>query len=237
MRDLEAHPFAQELPLIEGHEYEALVASIRQDGLINPIVLCEGKILDGRNRHRACLEAGVKPVFEIFEGGRDEQIAYVMAANLHRRHLTDQQRALIAARLSALQQVPISAAAQAMHVGERTAQKAAVVIRHGDENVVELVRRNEVSVDRAHKVVTGQLPKEDLMRDGRRGPGRPTGNHHVNALRRVLADVEPLYDYGDRIANHWPGDPDLNRNLARAAAFLSSLLQRTRESDHADAVA
>lgn len=236
--DLEAHPLAQELPLIAGEEFDALVASIAKDGLINPIVLCEGKILDGRNRYRACKQAGVEPTFEMFDGGREEQVAFVMAANLHRRHLADHERALIAARLAELQNIPINEAARLMDVGERTAQKASVVSRYGNSNVVEMVRTGEVSIHKAHQVVTGKLGEADLGSDGRRRKaGRPHGDHHVNVMRRVLADLEPLYDYGDKIANHWPGDPALNAQLGRASKFLASLLKRTRESDHADAVA
>ena len=71
-----------------------MVQDIREHGLLQPIVLCGGKILDGRNRYRACRHACVEPRFEEWSG--ESPTAYVLSLNLHRRHLTDDQRAAIA---------------------------------------------------------------------------------------------------------------------------------------------
>jgi hypothetical protein len=92
----EFHPAAALFPLmdVDGADFGELVEDIRAHGLLQPIVRFEGKILDGRNRLRACRHASVEPRFEGWSG--ESPTAYVLSLNLHRRHLTDGQRAAIA---------------------------------------------------------------------------------------------------------------------------------------------
>ena len=97
-----AHEIAEAFPLIEGERFAELVTSIRQFGLQNEIILFEGRILDGRNRYRACLEAGIEPEFVEFSGTREEALEHVRIHNLHRRDLSISQRAMAAARLMEL---------------------------------------------------------------------------------------------------------------------------------------
>src|SRR5262249_31341714 len=54
---LEPHPLAAPFPLIEGEEFAELVEDLRKNGLLNPVVVYQDKILDGRNRERGCVEA------------------------------------------------------------------------------------------------------------------------------------------------------------------------------------
>jgi ParB-like chromosome segregation protein Spo0J len=106
---LEFHPLADLFPLMEGEEFDSFVASIKQDGQNEPIVLFDGKILDGRNRYRACTALGAEPVTVEFEelvsAGKikiNNPVRYVMSMNIHRRHLNASQRALIAAEIANL---------------------------------------------------------------------------------------------------------------------------------------
>jgi len=93
---LEPHPLADLLPRMGKREFTDHRESIDLDGLQNPIVLYQGKILDGRNRYRACREARVPIVAFEFVGSEQQALTYVLASNQHRRHLTASQRAVVA---------------------------------------------------------------------------------------------------------------------------------------------
>lgn len=88
------HEYADLFPLLNSEEIGELAADILRNGLREPIVLYEGKILDGRNRYLACREAGVEPRFEPYTG--DDPLGFVRSMNEYRRHLTSSQRAAVA---------------------------------------------------------------------------------------------------------------------------------------------
>lgn len=89
----EFHEIAAIFQLLEGRDFDDLVADVRQQGLVQPVILYEGKILDGRNRYRACGAAGVEPRFTEFTGTPEEAIARVWSLNYNRRQLSSSQRA------------------------------------------------------------------------------------------------------------------------------------------------
>jgi ParB-like chromosome segregation protein Spo0J len=92
--DYPIHPAAELFPLMTGREQIDLACDIGEHGLREPIVLLDGKILDGRNRLKACKLALVEPRFvEVTSadlGGSASD--YVVSKNLHRRHLNAKQK-------------------------------------------------------------------------------------------------------------------------------------------------
>lgn len=95
---LEAHPYAEILPPMAEAEYQALKSDIASNGLREPIILFEGKILDGRHRHRACQELQIRPQFMNLSG--NDPLAYIYSKALH-RNMTDTQKACAAVRIEA----------------------------------------------------------------------------------------------------------------------------------------
>jgi ParB-like chromosome segregation protein Spo0J len=89
------HPACLLFPKLTGPALDELAADIKDQGLIEPIVLLDGQVLDGKNRLAACQIAGVNPRFVKWDG-LGSPIEWVISTNLIRRHLTPSQRAAIA---------------------------------------------------------------------------------------------------------------------------------------------
>jgi N6-adenosine-specific RNA methylase IME4 len=168
---LPGHPLAELFPPLEEHEFRDLVNDIKAHGLRSPMVTLDGAILDGRNRYRACIEADVEPVGQEYSGS--DPIAFVMSANLFRRHLNESQRAMIAAGLADMAQgtrtdlrpsanlhkVSQSKAARLAKVSRRSVARAATVRRRGIPELRESVERGETAVSWGAKLAA--LPPDE----------------------------------------------------------------------------
>jgi ParB-like chromosome segregation protein Spo0J len=155
------HPLAEIFPPMSDEAFAALVADIRKNGLREPIVLHEGKVLDGRNRYRACVELGIEHITKPWDQ-RGDALSYVLSTNLHRRHLCESQRALVAARIENFRhggdrrsedqeanrplQITREKAAELLNVGERSVQRAAIVHDRGVPELQKAVETGAVSV-------------------------------------------------------------------------------------------
>jgi ParB-like chromosome segregation protein Spo0J len=97
-RPTEVHPLAALFPMMTDDELADLAADIETHGLLHNIVIDDvGKLLDGRNRLRACEIANVEPMFEQLNGV--DAAAYIVSANLARRNLTKGQQAMALAMI------------------------------------------------------------------------------------------------------------------------------------------
>ena len=95
------HPLADWFPVMEEAELKALAEDIRAIGQTDPIVTHKGKIVDGRNRHAACIMAGVAPRFEEWQGV-GSLVRFVWSRNAVRRNLNSSQKAALGLELEAL---------------------------------------------------------------------------------------------------------------------------------------
>ena len=163
------HPIADIFPLISGKEFVELKEDIRKHGVLQPVVLYEGRILDGRNRYRAAQEVGAEIPTTEYLG--NDPVGYVVSMNLARRHLNESQRAMIAAELANMPPhrppkganlPPSTSAAEAarkLNVSERSVKTAKKVKREAIPEVVEKVQAGEMPVSVAAKVA--ELPEQD----------------------------------------------------------------------------
>lgn len=169
---LQFHPVANIFPLMEGRAFEDLCDSIQQNGLMEGIWIYKGQIIDGRNRYRACQETGVEARFRAYEGEEADLVGFVVALNLHRRHLDEGQRSVVAAKIANLengqhtssanlQSSPVtqSAAASMLNVSPRSVASAKRVIERAPEPITRAVERGDMAVSLAASVV--ELPEDE----------------------------------------------------------------------------
>lgn len=89
---LKNHPAADVWPMMDRERFSELLADIQANGQREPITLCDGMVLDGRNRYRACVELGIEPETRDFSG---DPWAFAWSLNGARRDLEATVRALI----------------------------------------------------------------------------------------------------------------------------------------------
>jgi hypothetical protein len=178
-----AHPAPGLFPLLDDAELRVLADDIKAHGLLHPIARdASGLILDGRNRLRACKLAGVEPTYETWRG-EGSPAAWIVSQNLHRRHLTVSQRAMMGAGLVPLfaaeakergrdhagkfartneESTPGRArdkAAEAVKVSPRALEDAVTVTERAPPEVVEAVKAGKTAVSAAAKAT--RKPKKD----------------------------------------------------------------------------
>lgn len=178
---MQFHEVANLFPLLEGEEFQTLVEDIRQNGQIEPIWMYHGKIVDGRNRYRACRQLGIEPKTREWDG-KGSLVQFVVSLNLHRRHLNESQRGMIAARIKPIfeeeargrqgQRTDIKAnlpesdyrqsrddAAQAVNVSPRTVQNADKVLKQGAPELIKAVDIGSIPVSAA--TMAAKLPETE----------------------------------------------------------------------------
>jgi N6-adenosine-specific RNA methylase IME4 len=177
--ELEFHQYADIFALLEGDELDALVSSIRNCGVREPIVLYESKILDGRNRYRAARNANIS-VHEIpmreFDTEKDgDPTDFVWDENVNRRHLNETQRGFAAAEMETfrhggnrisqelhgdLEHKPATRKELGRHygVGHGTMHRMSVVRHNGVPELKAVARAGKVSVRTAKAIA--EVPAE-----------------------------------------------------------------------------
>jgi 16S rRNA G966 N2-methylase RsmD len=93
---MKEHRLTKIFPLMTDQQFAALKNDIELNGLQEPIWIYKGEILDGRSRHRACSQLGIKPRLRDWTGGGGSLLTFLISANLVRRHLNSSQRAVLA---------------------------------------------------------------------------------------------------------------------------------------------
>jgi N6-adenosine-specific RNA methylase IME4 len=150
------HPLAALFPMLAEDELQRLADDIAARGQEEPVWLLDGHILDGRNREAACALLGIDAWTKEYEG--KDPLGFVLSLNLHRRHLSESQRAMVAARIvdwergmnqatAGSANLPTRDAARRLSISERAVIAAKRVRDHGIEQLSDAIRDGRISVN------------------------------------------------------------------------------------------
>ena len=155
---MKAHALLDQLhiPPLRPNEFSDLRASIEANGLLHPVILFEGKILDGVHRARACEELGLEVKTREYRG--NDPVGFIWATLQH-RNLSDGQRSVVYASLSTLKpgrpkknglnlnhSSTIQGLAKSANVGRNSLISARRVLRQGTPELIASVSRDEIAV-------------------------------------------------------------------------------------------
>lgn len=204
---MEFHPAANEFPMMDEKRFSELKADIETHGLREPVTLCGGKILDGRNRFRACTELGIDPPTKQFTG---DPWAYVWSLNGERRDLNADQRYLIWKRCGeqseawAAEQDGIKAEAnrKRSEAAKRRERKSDGTLASGSTDCRTTGRRDKTNQAKAAASKTNagavargdKLEKEapDLAEKVRKGELKPAAARRLAKQRSVSGKAKSL---------------------------------------------
>lgn len=166
--------------MMSASEYARLKSDIEANGQREDIVVWRGLLIDGRNRLKACEELGIEPqIAELME--ETDPVQYALSHNLHRRHLTTAQRAIVAAKLATLKhgqhgkevsnETSLEQATTLLSVSRASAMRAKHVLSNGSTALAKAVESGEVPVSLAERLLkTGCNAKDQakLVTEGRK---------------------------------------------------------------------
>jgi N6-adenosine-specific RNA methylase IME4 len=197
--------------MMDDGRYQELLADIREHGQREAITICDGKILDGRNRYKACLEIGTIPITKVFDG---DPWAYVWSLNGQRRDLVAEQRFIIwdycngqseawqaeQARIQEEANRKRSEAAKAQHEVSKPYAGEKMVVEHSVPPPSAKEHKKRKSKAAASKTNPGavargeKLIKErpDLAEDVRLGKMKPAAAHRLMKKDEVKEKTKAL---------------------------------------------
>ena len=225
-------------PPLSRRDFQALVDGIKARGLLVPIVLWKGQVIDGRHRLLACQEAHVEPVFERIPDSADP-VGYVVDLNNGRRQMNASQQAMAAFRLwegssgawrssgdpesANLHSYTLEDSAQLFHVSRRLVVHAGRVLGTDSAATRELKSATEqgiVAVSDGSRIVNEspevQRQAVELVRAGNArtvsSAAKLLSQSRVDSCRDEMQS-EPPKSVGENVKLYHSGVADLSRQI------------------------
>lgn len=252
---MEFHEHSEMFPLMEGEEFATFVEDIRQNGLLHPIITHDGKILDGRNRYRACLELEIKPNYKKLDGTKP--LVYVIASNIRRRHLNQSQIAIISLGLEEEIRKRVSEiggkktaeenevvvpkgtehytreiVAKLMGISGHTVQRARFVARQSPKRIPEIVRGETTvtGVETEIRKVERVKKKAKAKRAKAETKERQERPHEVKEYLSAIQEFKPAIEVAIRVAKYGKFSPEGSDYTIRRNKEICSLLEKLNQA-------
>lgn len=205
---METHEYAALFPMATDSELQEMAEDIRQRGLVCPIITLDGKVLDGRNRLRACEIAEVTPRFQKYAGA--DPLADVVSWNLKRRHLTPSQQAGIGADVANMRQgertdlepsanlpkVSQAEAAKMVGVSERLVRDA-VKVKNAAPELHEKIKAGRMTVNAAKQEVKQREEQKHKPVMSRKQAALTTPKLGMKYAQLAVMDLERIAENDD----------------------------------------
>lgn len=193
----EIHPMAEVFSEMTPEDYKALKSDIVKRELIQePVELYEGKIVDGRHRYRVSEETKIPCAFvdlHLDEG--TTLFAYLWSKNMIRRHMTQSQKSMTAARCAELSKGKNESLNEAtvrlceqVGVSVRLVMHARAVKLKGSQELIDAVEAGELPVAKASTLAKGQTKAQQIETISF---GRPHINKTIRNLHAAIVPPKP----------------------------------------------
>lgn len=227
------HPLAALIPAMSDEEYDRLRDDIAANGLIDPITLYEGQVLDGRHRMRACEETSTEPHYVEYEG--DAPAQFVLSHNLHRRHLSVSQRAMVATDfLPHLMEEAKHRQGGSGRFGSVSEETEPAVYGRAREHAAEVVGVSHAVIGRAKRVVDNEPDLAQRVREGE----MTVGAAHDEVKRRQASIPKAKQENGQVTARSVQriAEQAASLEMAVGAIALTKSCSRLTAEERADAI-
>jgi ParB-like chromosome segregation protein Spo0J len=232
------HPLSAAFPSMTPEEYQSLKDSIDVNGVLNPITIHEGMVIDGWHRYKAAMELGMDcPETELDDWVDPKE--FVLAQNKNRRHITMSQLAMATAAVydwisvgrpnNSAMMAPLNKTndelAEISGTSKRTIARAKAVIKDATPEVQNAVKSGKIGLYKAQEI--SKLPKEKqgAAIDKPIAPERPRLTEDYGPSEFELKEME-LREQADRDAFH---------KLLEANGDLATAYEEIKRLNHLNA--
>jgi len=192
------HRISEILPSMSDDEKHELVADIKNNGLVEPIVLYQGAVLDGVHRQEACVKAGIPPRYIEFDKlppstRGNGPLGFVISKNLKRRNLSTSQRAMVAAEMIPALEKELAERDGEEKRGPGRPPKAG----KATETAADALGVDESSVRRARKLIDKEPAKAAEVKAGKVSLSKATGQTSKAAAKKQ--ELESAFERIEKI--------------------------------------